>query len=102
MVDRVVAYRTVAVEPDALRPAVQLLHEGQVDLVPLGSPRTAQVLLRALGSDGSEVLGKTLVGAIGQTTAQALRDLHVRVDVVAAEPSFENLVGKLAERYQRS
>jgi uroporphyrinogen-III synthase len=95
-VSRIVAYRTVAVEPSALAEAVHKLRAGQVDLVPLGSPRTALVLLQAIGDDAADVLRLARVGAIGQTTAQALRDLGVRVDVVAEQASFEDLVGQLA------
>ena len=101
-IDRLAAYRTVPVPIEELQPAADLLRAGQVDLVPLGSPRTAQVLLHALGSDASQVLGHTLVGAIGQTTSRALRELNVRVDVVAEQPSFEDLIEKLAAVQKRS
>jgi len=99
-VSRIAAYRTVAVEPSALADAVQKLRTGQVDLVPLGSPRTTQVLIEAIGDDAADVLGLAPVGAIGQTTARALRDLGVRVDVVAEQASFEDLVGQLARARQ--
>ena len=101
-IERFAAYRTVAVSFDELQPAAGLLRAGQVDLVPLGSPRTAQVLIHALGRDASQVLSHTLVGAIGQTTGSALRELNVRVDVVAEQPSFEDLIEKLAAVQKRS
>ena len=101
-IERLAAYRTVAVSVDELQPAAGLLRAGQVDLVPLGSPRTAQVLLHALGRDASQVLSHALVGAIGQTTGSALRELNVRVDVVAEQPSFEDLIEKLAAVQKRS
>lgn len=101
-IDRLAAYRTVAVPDEELQPAAGLLRAGQVDLVPLGSPRTAQVLLHALGGEASQVLGHMLVGAIGQTTSRALRELNVRVDVVAEQPSFEDLIERLAVMRQRS
>jgi len=41
------------------------------------------------------------VGAIGQTTAQALRDRNLRVDVVAEQPEFEDLLIRLAEAAAR-
>ncbi len=102
VVERLAAYRTVAVPLAELQPAAALLRAGQVDLVPLGSPRTAQVLLDAVGSDANQVLGKTLVGAIGQTTRNALRDHNIRVDVIAEQPSFEDLIEKLAALRQRA
>lgn len=101
IVERVTAYHTVEASPEQLQPAVFALRHGQIDLVPLGSPKTAWVLLRALGDDASAVLAQTLVGAIGQTTAQVLRDANIRVDVIAEQPSFELLIEKLADRKVR-
>lgn len=101
VVERVTAYHTVEASPEQLQPAVFALRHGLIDLVPLGSPKTAWVLLRALGDDASAVLAQTLVGAIGQTTAQALRDANIRVDVIAEQPSFELLIEKLADRKVR-
>ena len=98
---RLAAYRTVAVEPSALHEAVATLQAEAVDLVPLGSPRTAQVLMLALGDDAQRLLSRTLVGAIGQTTTKALRDREIQVDVVAESPSFEDLVSQLALRRQQ-
>lgn len=100
-VDRVTAYRTVEASREQLQPAVVALRQATIDLLPLGSPKSAQVLLRALGDDARDVLAQTLVGAIGQTTAQALRDAGIRVDVVASKPSFEVLMKELAERKVR-
>lgn len=100
-VERVTAYRTIEASSEQLQPAVQALRQGQIDLLPLGSPKTANVLLRALGDDARALLAKTLVGAIGQTTAQALRDADIRVDVIADKPSFEVLIEELAERANR-
>ena len=100
-VTRLAAYRTVAVEPSALHEAVATLQAEAVDLVPLGSPRTAQVLMLALGDDAQRLLSRTLVGAIGQTTTKALRDREIQVDVVAESPSFEDLVSQLALRRQQ-
>lgn len=95
-VTRLAAYQTVAVEPSALHEAVATLRAEAVDLLPIGSPRTAQVLMLALGDDAQRLLSRTLVGAIGQTTTKALRDREIQVDVVAESPSFEDLVSQLA------
>ncbi len=90
-----VAYRMVAASPDALGPMVQALTEARVDLVPFGSPRTVAIALSALGPRAAALLATTRVGAIGQTTAQALRDAGVRVDVVATQARFDALLSDL-------
>lgn len=95
-VQKVTAYRTVAATKESLRPAISLLRERRIDLLPLGSPKTAEVLLSALGDEVGLLKG-VYVGAIGQTTAQALRDRNLTVDVVAEQPMFEDLLKRLAE-----
>ena len=94
-VSECVAYRMVAASPDALEPMVQALTEARVDLVPFGSPRTVAIALSALGPQAAALLARTRVGAIGQTTAQALRDAGIRVDVVATQARFDSLLSHL-------
>lgn len=93
----VVAYRMVAAPPSRMSEAVAALRAGAVDLVPFGSPRSAEPLLAALGPEAPALLGRCAVGAIGATTAAALRAAGVTVDVVAEGASFEQLIAQLAE-----
>src|SRR5262249_55069780 len=93
----VVAYRTVKAPPERLAAAVSALRAGAVDLVPIGSPRTAEVLLAALGEGGPALLRSAAVGAIGETTAAALRGAGVTVDAVAEGASFPRLLLQLAQ-----
>ena len=86
------AYHTVEASPEQLQPAVFALRHGQIDLVPLGSPKTAWVLLRALGDDASRRTGSDARRSDWSTTARALRDANIRVDVIAEQPSFELLI----------
>lgn len=98
-VELVTAYEMVPARREDLAGAVSALREGAVDLVPLGSPRTAEVLLGALRPDAAAVLGRTIVGTIGERTAQTLARAGVAVDVDAgARPAtFEALLFRLAE-----
>lgn len=98
-VTSVAAYRMAAASAAALAPACQALRQGQVDLLPFASPRTAAVLLAALSGDAAAVLARTLVGAIGPTTAQALREAGVAV-AVTAQGSFPELLRGLARVYR--
>ena len=59
----------------------------------------AAVLLAALSGDAAAVLARTLVGAIGPTTAQALREAGVAV-AVTAQGSFPELLRGLARVYR--
>lgn len=93
---RVIAYRMIAASADELRGLVEAVAGGEVDLVPFGSPRTVAVALGALGPAAAQGLRRMRVGAIGQTTAAALREAGVRVDAVAPQPSFDALLRALA------
>lgn len=87
-VTRVVAYRAEKLQPTAEE--IQAAVSSAVVL--FASPRTAEAYLEALGDRGREALSKAAVVAIGPTTADAARELGLRVDAVAAEPSSEALV----------
>jgi uroporphyrinogen-III synthase len=95
------AYEMAPAPPADLAEAAAALRAGAVALVPLGSPRTAATLLEALGEDGKALLGQTVVGAIGATTAAALREMGVRVDVVAAGADFRALIEEMAAHVKR-
>ncbi|MCS6915231.1 MAG: uroporphyrinogen-III synthase [Myxococcales bacterium] len=98
----VTAYAMVPRPVEQLAVALSALRTQAVDLVPLTSPRTAQVLLDALGPEGPGLLAHCAVGAIGQTTAAALRTAGVRVDVVAPDASFPQLLTELARHRRQS
>ena len=90
------AYRMQPASPEALSPMRKALVEGRVDLVPFGSPRTVTIALSALGPQATTLLAKTRVGAIGQTTAHALREAGIRVDTIAPQARFAALLSALA------
>lgn len=89
------AYCMQPASPAALLPMRQALVEDRVDLVPFGSPRTVTIALSALGPQATTLLAKTRVGAIGQTTAHALREAGIRVDAVARQARFAALLSAL-------
>ncbi|MCG6957862.1 MAG: uroporphyrinogen-III synthase, partial [Gemmatimonadetes bacterium] len=69
-VERVEAYRTRMVPPDALRVRADLA--SGVDVVTFASPSAVQALAEALQGDLPAALGAARVAAIGRTTADAL------------------------------
>lgn len=93
-VDAPPAYRAIATPPERLQWVGELLQRGALDAVSFGSPKSAAALLAALPDP--KRLGKLLVAAIGRTTADALKKLGVRVDVMPPKPSFELLADALA------
>ncbi len=96
-VTSVPAYQMLPPTTDELRALVTLIHTGAVDLIPLGSPRTVEIVLAALGIDAKNLLRHFAIGALGPTTAAALQSHGVRVDVSAgAASSFAELLRALA------
>lgn len=101
-VTEVEAYRMQAATPQQLAPLYDALAAARVDLVPFGSPRTVEIALDALahhaGSPAAAraLLARVRVGAIGETTAQALARQGIRVDVTAATATFPALLQALA------
>jgi uroporphyrinogen III methyltransferase/synthase len=88
-VDRVEAYRTRVVPPDAARVRADLA--SGVDVVTFASPSAVQAMSEALG-DLPAALGPTRVAAIGRTTADALGERGVRDVEIGTEPGMGGLV----------
>jgi uroporphyrinogen-III synthase/uroporphyrinogen III methyltransferase/synthase len=66
------AYRTVPAPPERLAPLLEGLAARTVHAVAFASPSAVQSVLAALGARAS-LLGGVVLGAIGPTTAEALR-----------------------------
>ena len=82
------AYRTVAAPAAALAPLLEALAAGRADAVAFASPSAVRSVLAALG-ERSGLLSGAVLGAIGPTTAQALRQAGL---VVGAEPERHTAV----------
>ncbi|HNN95001.1 MAG TPA: uroporphyrinogen-III synthase [Pseudomonadota bacterium] len=90
------AYRMRAATPTELAPLRQALQAGEVDLAPFGSPRSVAIALSVLPADAAALFAAVRVGAIGETTAAALREAGLRVDVVSHSARFDELLSGLA------
>jgi uroporphyrinogen-III synthase/uroporphyrinogen III methyltransferase/synthase len=67
------AYRTLPVEPQALRPLADWIEGGEVDAVAFASPSAVRAVVAGLG-ERAGTLRRVLLAAIGPTTSAALRE----------------------------
>jgi uroporphyrinogen-III synthase len=91
-----VAYRTVPAPAEALAPLGDLLAAGRVDAVTFASPSAVRSVVAALGGRAG-LLGRVLLGAIGPTTAAALREAGLTAGAVPAGHTAEALADALAD-----
>jgi uroporphyrinogen-III synthase len=87
-VSEVIAYRTAA--PETLDPAILgRIRRGEVDVIALASPSAFHNLSAAIGSNSELAALSTRVrfAAIGPTTARALREAGVDVEIETSESS---------------
>jgi uroporphyrinogen-III synthase/uroporphyrinogen III methyltransferase/synthase len=68
------AYRTVPAAAEDIRPLAAWIDAGEVDAVTFASPSAVSAVVSALGAAAAPLLGRVLLGAIGPTTAEALRE----------------------------
>lgn len=92
-----IAYRTVTALPGSLAPLGALLAAGRVDAVTFASPSAVKGVVTGLGPDAARLSG-TLLGAIGPTTAEALREAGFEAGVVPAVHTAAALADAVAEK----
>lgn len=93
MVDRVIAYSTVAA-PGGEELAA-LLASGNLDAVLFTSGSTARFFAQQVGPDGLDAARKLIVACIGPSTADVCRELSLEPAVVATVSTEEGLVDAL-------
>lgn len=97
----VAAYRTLPLPAAELEPLLGRLRRAEIDVIAFFAPSQVQALAAALGDDAAEVLGRApLVAAIGQTTAAALRDRGLRVDLVPEAPAAGVFAHSIADHFR--
>jgi uroporphyrinogen-III synthase len=96
-VTAVEAYRTVAAPPEQLAPLGAWLEAREVDAIAFASPSAVRAVVAALGAR-ARLLERTLVAAIGPTTADALQALGLRTGVQPARYTAGDLADAIAER----
>jgi len=100
-VTEVVASRTTV--PDSLDPALlSRIRRADVDAILFASPSAFHNLVSSIAaSDLAALSSRIQFTAIGPTTARALRDAGVRVEIEAEDTSASGLAESLARYYQR-
>lgn len=93
-VDAPVCYRTQAVPPEALRPIVQPLADGVLQVMTFASPSAVRSIVEGLTALGARV--DVPVVCLGTTTAQAARAAGLRVAGVAQRTDLASLVQAVA------
>ncbi len=97
----VVAYRTLALEPDA-NGVFDRISQGGVDVISFASPSAFHYFAEAMGPEGlQKMAGRVVVAAIGPTTACAIREGGVCVEIRAAESTSESLAAAIAQYFAR-
>lgn len=97
-----VAYRTTPAPTDA--PASQALYrmmlEGEIDAVTFASPTAVSRFVEIIGPEqAADLLGTTVVAAIGPVTAAAALELGITPTIVAEPYTIEGLVDGLARHF---
>lgn len=96
-----VAYRTLAVRPDAADDCARALHAGEVDAVTFLSPSSAVNFAAALGLPTLDRLaGRTIVASVGSTTSSALAELGAPADVEASDRTAAGLADALLAHFR--
>jgi uroporphyrinogen III methyltransferase/synthase len=100
-VTEIVAYRTAA--PDSLDPKIlKSIRDAQVDAIVFASPSAFRFLSECVGAaELAELSSRVQFAAIGPTTARALREEGMRVEIEATESSAAGLADSIAKYYQR-
>lgn len=94
IVDAVIAYRNVVPPVDPAARAVSF------DAVTFTSPSTAENFATMFDNPGTAI-GAALVACIGPVTADAVRGLDLRVDVIAEPHTVDGLIAALVRAFEK-
>jgi uroporphyrinogen-III synthase len=100
-VTEIVAYRTAA--PDSLDPKIlKSICDAEVDAIVFASPSAFRFLSECVGAaELAELSTRVQFAALGPTTARALREEGMRVEIEASQSSAAGLADSIAKYYQR-
>ncbi|HXT69741.1 MAG TPA: uroporphyrinogen-III C-methyltransferase [Vicinamibacterales bacterium] len=100
-----VAYKTGADAPDSPAAAriYRLLLDGQVDAVTFTSPTAVKRFAAIIGEEQAvDLLGMTVVAAIGPVTAAAALELGINPTIIAEPYTVQGLVDGLVRHFQEN
>ncbi len=91
------AYRTLPAPPGRIAPLADWIEAGEVDAVAFASPSAVKAVVAGLG-ERAGALRRVLLGAIGPTTAEALREEGLVAGAVPGRYTGDGLAEAIAER----
>jgi uroporphyrinogen-III synthase len=94
------AYRTVPADAATLLPLAGWIESGAVDAVAFASPSAVKAVVGALGAR-APLLARVVLGAIGPTTADALRGAGLSVGAQPRSHTGRDLAEAIADRLGR-
>ena len=100
-----VAYRTEAETPDspAAERIYRMLLDGQVDAVTFTSPTAVRRFIAIIGEEQAvDLLGTTIVAAIGPVTAAAALEIGITPSIVAEPYTVDGLVQAIVKHFARN
>jgi uroporphyrinogen III methyltransferase/synthase len=103
IVTEATAYRTVPADPDreGTPDIYKMLLERQLDAVTFTSASAVRNCVRLLGEEPApDLLGRTVVAAIGPVTADAAAKCHVQTDVMPGEYTIPALVDAIVQHFR--
>ena len=96
VVEAVVAYRTGRAEVDAADLRKRLIGE-ELDAVLFASPSAARYFSELLDADSRSALETVLVGAMGEATAESLREAGIEPSFIPERPGSREIVAALSD-----
>ena len=101
MVDVVPAYQTVAGDINQ-KEILEMLKNGEIDLITFTSSSTVKNLLKLLGDEGLDLIGKTTTACIGPITAKTCVDNGFNPQILADEYTIEGLTTAIGQYFNQS
>ena len=95
-VDDVVVYETTKPNDSDIQLIENLLKQQKIDVVTFFSPSSVQNFFLLVSSARTSSL---VFAVIGETTAQALGEIHVSVDIIAPQPTSDALTKAIVKFY---
>lgn len=96
VVDEIVTYKTVIPESENLEYVRTFLTDGKIDIVTFFSPSSVRNFTEMIGVDA---LQRVVIAVIGPTTAEAVKEAGLEVDIVAKQQTAESLVHGIEDHF---
>jgi uroporphyrinogen-III synthase len=94
LVDEMVTYKTVIPEPENLEHIRALLIDGKIDIITFFSPSSVRNFLEMIGV---ETLQRVFIAVIGPTTAEAVKEAGLEVNIVSSQQTAGSLIQGIEE-----